>query len=94
MIEQVAVLASAIWIMTMALKHAIPKVDSRLLALGLGIALGAASALTGWIEGNPIEVVAQVIIALFAAKLTQDGMIKPVKDLYRKPRKVEEDEHS
>lgn len=83
MIEQVAVLASAIWLMTMVLKHVMIGADSRVIALGLGIAFGIASVLTGWIDGNPVEVVAQVIIALFAAKLTQDGMIKPVKDLYR-----------
>ena len=85
MIEQVAVLASAIWLMTMVLKHVVV-FDSRVLALGQGVVLGLAAVLTGWIDGNPVEVVAQVIIALFAAKLTQDGMIKPVKDLYRKPR--------
>jgi len=76
----IGLMAAAIWVLTGVLKHipVLGAVEPALIALAMAIVVGVLAYSTGYVTGNPVEIGLQLIMALFGAKLTQDGMVKPV----------------
>lgn len=76
----IGLMAAAIWVLTGVLKSipVLTNVEPSLIALAMAVVVGILAYSTGYVDGNPVEVALQLIMALFGAKLTQDGVAKPV----------------
>ena len=90
MLENIALLASATWLITAIIKGIAARwvtlsgPDTQGVALFVAIGFTMGGYYTGFIAGDVIEVVLTLIIGLFGANLVHDKLESPVREAFTK----------
>ena len=86
MLENIALIASGTWLLTAVIVgvagrwHDFSGPDKQAVALLVALGFGAGGYLTGWLIGDPVELVLTVVLALFGANLVHDKLETPARE--------------
>ena len=91
MLENIALIASATWLLTALIKGVAGRwvdltgPDSQAVALCVALGFTLAGYFTGFLVGDPVEIVLLLVMGLFGANLVHDKLEQPVREALRPP---------
>jgi hypothetical protein len=80
LVTQIGSIAVAVWLLTAVVKRIswFAAVDNELVALVLGVIIGLVSWYTGYVSGQPVDIMLKLIVALLGAQVGQDKVAAPL----------------
>ena len=89
MAENIALIAGATWLLTAVVVGVCKRwtvlnsADKQAVALGIAGILTFSAYLTGYVSGDPVEILLTVVVALFGANLVHDKLAEPAAAAWR-----------